>query len=289
MRFVNLIAVCLITSGLVCRSAAAVTNSYSAKVADANWEVTTSRLKCKLMHQVPEYGRVEFMQEAGCDEASLLHLLYGRAVVHTRGQIYFQGPKWQANMPTLRGWKFAIPQSGQPIVFSARQARRMLDAIAQGFCPTIIHTDNNSRTDEVKASISTVRFAPAYSQYLACQANILPVSFEQVRNSAVYFENASVRLDEANELWLGYVLEYAKDPAITRIELSGFTDSVGSFRANHQLASQRVEKVRDYFLQNGIDEKLLRLKVYGITHAAASNNTPEGRAKNRRVAIKVCR
>jgi OOP family OmpA-OmpF porin len=105
----------------------------------------------------------------------------------------------------------------------------------------------------------------------------------------VYFDNASTRLDDESILWLDYVLEYVKDPAVSRIELEGYTDSIGTFRANHQLASQRVERVRDYLVQHGVDEKLLRLKVYGEQRCVANNSTPEGRAKNRHVSVKIFR
>lgn len=267
----------------------AQTRSYSAKFDKSAWEVQTSRLKCQLKHEVPEYGTIEFVQEAGLPEGSFLHLLYGRTVMHTRAEMEFLPPEWKPNMTTTPGWKFALAKIGQPVVFSTREARRILDAIEQGFLPTIIHVDNNNRRDEIKASISTIRFKPAYSKYLECQANIVPVTFAEVRNSDVYFDNASARIDDESILWLSYILAYINDPAVSRIELSGFTDSVGSFRANHQLASLRVEKIRDYLVQNSIDEKLLRLKVYGEQHYLFNNNTPEGRAKNRRVNIKIYR
>lgn len=289
MKFIHIITACLLIGVLTNKQALAQTSSYTANYAKSSWESTASRLQCKLTHTVPEYGSIEFIQEAGLPEGSLLHVWYGRGVSHSRAQINFVPPSWQAHIPTVEGWKFTITTAGEPVVFSSRQSRRILDAIAQGLLPTITHTDNNNRSAAIKASLSSVRFNQAYQQYSACQLNIVPVTFEEVRNSAVYFENASIRLDPASMLWLSYVLEYVKDPAVTRIELGGFTDSIGSFRANHQLASQRVERVRDYFTQNGIDEKMLRLKVYGEMRAQASNSTAEGRAKNRRVSIKIYR
>ncbi len=289
MRFIILLVGCIIFSFFEAQDVYAQLRSYSAKFDKSAWDVQTSRLKCQLKHEIPEYGTIEFVQEAGFPESSFLHLLYGRTVMHTRAEIEFLPPEWKPDMTAVPGWKFTFARVGQPIVFSTRQARRILDAIEQGFLPTILHIDNNNRRDEIKASISTIRFSPAYNKYLECQANIVPVTFAEVRNSEVYFDNASTRLDEESILWLDYVLEYAKDPAVNRIELSGFTDSVGSFRANHQLSSERVEVVKGYLVKKGIDEKILRFKVYGEQRAIANNHTPEGRAKNRRVNIKIYR
>jgi OOP family OmpA-OmpF porin len=43
--------------------------------------------------------------------------------------------------------------------------------------------------------------------------------------------------------------------------------------------------VRDYFIQQGIASERVRAKGYGETQPVASNDTPEGRAKNRRVEL----
>lgn len=289
MKLITLLTVSLLLAIIGNMELNAATRSYVAKFDQSKWEAMSSPLKCQLKHEIPGYGIIEFGQEAGYPESSFLHLLYGRTVTHTRAEMQFLPALWQVDLPILPGWKFAITKPGYPIIFSSRQARRLLDAIEQGYLPTIWHIDNNNRRDDIKASISSVQFNVAYQQYLTCQANIVPVTFAEVRNSAVYFDNASTRLDEESILWLNYVLEYVKDPAVNRIELEGYADSIGTFRANHQLASQRVERVRDYFLHHGVEEKLLRLKVYGEQRFVAQNNTPEGRAKNRRVQIKIIR
>jgi outer membrane protein OmpA-like peptidoglycan-associated protein len=289
MKLMPLLTIIFIISIANNREACGETRNYMASFDKSKWNVATSKLKCQLTHEIPEYGTIEFVQEAGFPESSFLHLLYGRTVMHTRAEIKFLPPLWKPELPTLPGWKFALARSGFPIILSTRQARRILDAIEQGFVPTIFHIDNNNRRDDIKASISSVRFNNAYNKYMECQANIIPVSFAEIRNSAVYFDNASARLDDESILWLNYVLEYVKNPDVNRIELEGYTDSIGSFRENHQLASLRVERVRDYLIQHGIDEKLLRLKVYGEQRAIASNSTPDGRAKNRRVNVKIFR
>lgn len=289
MQSIKLLAISLVISVTSIVEVQADVRSYSAKFDKSKWETSSSRLKCQLKHEIPQYGTIEFTQDAGFPESSFLHLLYGRTVMYDRAEIKFMPAEWKPDLSAKPGWKFALTKVGQPVIFSTRQARRILDAIEQGFLPTIFHIDNNNRRDGIQASISPVKFNPAYNKYLECQANIVPVTFSEVRNSAVYFDMASTRLDDESALWLSYVLEYAKDPAVSRIELEGYTDSVGTFRANHQLASQRVEKVRDYFLQHGIDEKMLRLKVYGEQRALGNNSTPEGRATNRRVNIKILR
>ena len=69
-----------------------------------------------------------------------------------------------------------------------------------------------------------------------------------------------------------------------RLVLAGYTDGVGSEGYNMELSKRRAEAVRDYLLTNfKIDKDRITLHWYGKADPIASNQTPEGRAKNRRV------
>ena len=68
-------------------------------------------------------------------------------------------------------------------------------------------------------------------------------------------------------------------------EVQGHTDSTASAEHNQKLSEARAKAVRDYFIQQGIASERVRAKGYGETQPVASNDTPEGRAKNRRVEL----
>jgi OOP family OmpA-OmpF porin len=70
----------------------------------------------------------------------------------------------------------------------------------------------------------------------------------------------------------------------TRLVLAGYTDGKGSEGYNMELSRKRAEAVRDYLLAKfKIDKERITLHWYGKADPVASNQTPEGRAKNRRV------
>jgi len=75
-----------------------------------------------------------------------------------------------------------------------------------------------------------------------------------------------------------------KNPEI-KVEFDGHTDNVGSAAYNMKLSENRAKAVMDYFVAKGIDPKRLATKGFGLTRPAASNDTKEGRAKNRRVEL----
>ena len=77
--------------------------------------------------------------------------------------------------------------------------------------------------------------------------------------------------------------EYKK----TTVDVIGHTDSVGSASYNQQLSEQRARSVAEYLATQQIIPERLLVAGRGESQPIASNDTPEGRAKNRRVEIQI--
>lgn len=75
--------------------------------------------------------------------------------------------------------------------------------------------------------------------------------------------------------------EYQK----TVVHVAGFTDSRGTEEYNQRLSERRARAVAAYLEAQGIRPERLVTRGYGETHPIATNETPEGRAKNRRVEL----
>ncbi len=70
-------------------------------------------------------------------------------------------------------------------------------------------------------------------------------------------------------------------------EIAGYTDGIGSAQYNVTLSRQRAQSVVDYLVRKGVDRNNLKIVGYGKDNPVATNDTPEGRAMNRRVEIKL--
>ncbi len=84
-------------------------------------------------------------------------------------------------------------------------------------------------------------------------------------------------LNEIGELLSGY-------PKL-KIEIQGHTDNQGNDVYNLKLSQKRAESVKFYLVRFGVDTSRLTAKGYGSAKPVSSNNTKEGRAKNRRVVL----
>jgi outer membrane protein OmpA-like peptidoglycan-associated protein len=71
------------------------------------------------------------------------------------------------------------------------------------------------------------------------------------------------------------------------VSIEGFTDSRGADDMNMKLSQDRANAVRDYLASQGVKGEKLRALGRGETNPVASNDTPEGRANNRRVEIVI--
>jgi len=71
------------------------------------------------------------------------------------------------------------------------------------------------------------------------------------------------------------------------LEVDGHTDNVGSSEYNQLLSEQRAATVLNFLVQQGLPESSVTSRGFGKTQPVASNDTAEGRAKNRRVELVV--
>ena len=76
-------------------------------------------------------------------------------------------------------------------------------------------------------------------------------------------------------------------PANTVLEIGGYTDNTGDAASNLALSQQRAEAVRNYLIQQGVAPSTLIARGYGDTRPSASNDTEEGKFRNRRIEFTV--
>jgi OmpA-OmpF porin, OOP family len=103
--------------------------------------------------------------------------------------------------------------------------------------------------------------------------NFASDSAEVPESAAPFLKSAAAQL---KQLKAGHVLEIA-----------GYTDNTGDAALNVALSQKRAEAVREAFIKYGADPDMLVAKGYGAADPIASNDTAEGRLKNRRIEYHV--
>ncbi|MEO6758681.1 MAG: OmpA family protein, partial [Saprospiraceae bacterium] len=98
----------------------------------------------------------------------------------------------------------------------------------------------------------------------------------------VFFEVGSAELRPESATELDRLATLLTENPQLRIELDGHTDNVGDSRSNLILSENRALSVLNYLVKKGVDTSRLRSKGFADTKPVESNDTPEGRARNRR-------
>lgn len=86
---------------------------------------------------------------------------------------------------------------------------------------------------------------------------------------------------------VGKISETLKTAKGRRVAVEGHTDSVGTDEVNLALSRRRAQAVADALVAHGTSRKQLHVAGFGKARPAASNDTPAGRAKNRRVEVVI--
>ena len=101
------------------------------------------------------------------------------------------------------------------------------------------------------------------------------------------FDTGKATLQQSSQEQLNNVVAILKAYPNVHAKIGGYTDNVGNAAANKKLSDQRARNVMDAIVAGGIDQSRLESEGYGREHPVADNSTADGRAQNRRIALRV--
>lgn len=268
---------------------------FDAPMAYSNWKTNSSKLECTLSHTIPGYGEATFSQFSGGHQHFVLESILGR-VQPGYAKIIVSLPRWKYNdQPILLG-KIPVSMGQTTIKLSTITVYQLLESLSRGRTPAFVmtpaNTANNVRSlSQDKIVLSAIGFQKPYKEYLDCISQMIIHPFSNLKESVLYFESGSTILSRDNEARLKELAAFIRaDGKIRKIALEGYSDSKGNYQANVQLSYERMWAVKDFLVMyHGISPKMINMKDFADRGAVATNKTAEGRAKNRRVVVKLYR
>nr|MCU0407620.1 OmpA family protein [Bacteroidales bacterium] len=103
----------------------------------------------------------------------------------------------------------------------------------------------------------------------------------------ILFESGKDVLTQSSYSELNRLLAFMQDNPAVKVEISGHTDITGGAALNLKLSNDRAKAVVNYLVGKGIASARITYKGFGSAQPVATNSTPAGRAKNRRVELKI--
>jgi len=190
--------------------------------------------------------------------------------------------------PTVYGLKrykgCPIPDSDKDGINDEEDSCRLAPGILKYHGCPIPDRDGDGVNDEEDKCIDV----PGEMQNRGC-----PVIKQEVKDKIdlaaknIFFKTGSYELLPKSYASLNDVVKVLKENPELKLSIEGHTDSEGSENDNKLLSENRAKAVLDYLVQKGVSKKRLTALGYGEEKPIADNSTSDGKAKNRRVEMKL--
>jgi len=263
---------------------------YEAALDESSWQFQGNPLSCRLSHAVPHYGIASFSKSGGRRSRLGFTLSYNRQPVTAQPVAWVRSitPSWY---PLRQGRELGQVKlnSQSPIIQADTETSwRLLSELEVGRFPSFQYQEFRDPSDQVRVSLSAVGFRDEYDKFLACMQDLVRYDLKELTRMTLFFDfdKASVRSgyrDKLNDL-----AKYIKyDPSIEVVLVAGYTDAKGPRSYNDKLAKKRAQRVKSLLQLEGVSDDRFKVLAYGESNPIATNRTERGRAKNRRVVIRV--
>ena len=263
--------------------AAALT--FQTRLENIEWKVEGDQFECRLTQPITDFGSGEFVRRAG-EQATFRLKTYGGTLGAGSATLLAAAAPWQPGRGDIN--LGAVRVGSGDVLFNSSQAQagRLFTGLLEGRSPTVRHYGRQGGYSEIR--LLPVKFNKAYNDYQVCTTKLLPMNYDQVKQTEVGCPGGGIELDAAAKKKLSVILAFMKaDPTLNHVELNGHSDNSGNRLTNRDVSRRRALAVMDYFKANGIQESQIRMRFHGESYPLAPNTNAANRARNRRVNIQL--
>jgi OOP family OmpA-OmpF porin len=223
-------------------------------------------------------------------------------------RILYRGPEGRSTLEILRNYQAALEAAGFDILFSCadkdcgylfhwifykERKQRILNTKTSGSAFDILrdlrYLAAKGPIGGVTGHVSVlVAFDAGFSKLSKRPVTLLEVidATGYIAIYGVYFDTNSAEIKPESSPTLQEISKLLQSRPSLKLQVVGHTDSQGGYEDNMDLSRRRADAVAAPLAgKHGIDSGRLRAAGVGPLAPLASNDTPEGRAKNRRVAL----
>lgn len=173
-----------------------------------------------------------------------------------------------------------------------RQWNKLQSSTLSAETPLIVGYEYNSEIKDLLASEQLKLAGIEPGDREAIIANIKKYYEDKMNNGNstifknLYFEFNSNKIDMSGTE-LSILVNFLKEHKDIKVECVGHTDNVGAWETNFWVSRERARTIYQYLIDNGVSTSRIIFNGKGSTEPVESNYTIQGRAKNRRVEVKL--
>ncbi|WP_043310162.1 OmpA family protein [Pseudomonas sp. ML96] len=268
-----------------CMPAAAIT--FQTRMEKVEWKVEGDQFECRLSQPIADFGSGEFVRRAG-EQATFRLKVRERWLGSGSAILLAAAAPWQPGRGDINLGALTVGSGQVPFNSNQEQAGRLLTGLMEGRSPLVRHRTLQGG-DSLEVRLLPVKFNQAYNDYLKCTAGLLPVNFDQIRQTQLDFPGGTT-LEPLAQAKIDIILDFMKaDPSINRIQLDGHSDNGGNRLTNRDQSRRRALAVEEYLKSRGIPAEQIVVRFHGERYPLVKNSNAANRAKNRRVTMTLSR
>ena len=261
--------------------------TFQTRLEEVKWSVDGDQFECRLSQAVSGYGEAVFVRRAG-ERPTFKLKAWSNLMQPGQAQLYNDAPPWRSDRRAHLLGRATIKDGPVPLEVPYQQAGQMLAGLADGLSPTIQRAGWSSSSDSIRVVVSSVGYKQAWSEFQNCISGLLPMNLDQISRRPISFASGGSELDSDAKSFLDTAITYLEaDPDLKAIQLDAHSDNVGDRLTNRELSRQRALAVQAYLIEHGVPEESITMRFHGDRYPVASNATADGRAKNRRVTLRL--
>lgn len=271
----NLIALAMLPSAL------SMAASYEPSIEQSQWLNDGNIFACRLYQPIPNFGLAVFEHRAGEEPVFLLESSR-RLFAQSSGSLTIEAPAYRSSALTSALGMVTMAEPPEPVRVEPQRTYRLLAELEQGMAPAVtgmaLHGASN-----VHVRVSPNGFIDSMGQFHACQGMLLPVNFDQIERSIVYFDFNVAAYGDSEQRLIDNIATYVNaDPAITGLFVDGHADESGTRFYNRRLSEDRASVVTNALIAAGVPAELILTRYHGERYPVSNDQ-----AKNRRVTIRL--
>lgn len=262
--------------------------TFQTPLESVEWRVEGDQFECRLIQPITNFGSGVFVRRAG-EEATFQLKSSSNRLGKGSATLLAAAAPWQPGRGDINLGAVRVGSGGVLFNSTQGQASRLINGLLDGRS-TVVRSSRGEAGQSLEVRLLPLKLNEAYENYQACAARLLPMNYDQVRQTRVGFSGDGVELDARARVRLDVVLDFIKaDPSVNHIELDGHSDNSGNRLTNRDMSRRRALAVMDYLKAKGIPEQQITMRFHGERYPLAPNTSAANRARNRRVNIQLDR
>ena len=252
--------------------------TYIAPFSASAWKTQSSAFACSLTHDIPGFGSARLTRSGGSGE---LLVLSGKDHSFIAGVVRIEAvpPVWltdstSSNLGQAQANAKALTISGNSVVAITGHLEKGVNVMFSGA--------------NLRVGLEARNFGPAFSSYKSCVKNLIPYTFDQLSRTVLIYNNEAEELTAGAKAQLDKIVRYVKaDQKVLGIIVDAHGDKQLKPEDSLAFSQRQAEWVTAYLMDKGIPADNITTRWHGDKFPIASNQNKAGRAKNRRITVRL--